>query len=235
MSLINEALKKAQHQRSGPPTDLPPMPGTSAGSAAARRGLPTRTLAWIAAGSGAAIIVAVLVTLALVRREPPAPVPAPRVATPPPAPAAPAPVKVAAAEPAAASPVIVAPVITVPTTTPAPVAEAPAPKPAPVVPVAATPPPPAPVKATPVPTPTPAPATPTLAATGQDIRILTLIDSLRVAGIRSSGTDSKVLMNDRVYRINDVVDYALGLRLTKVGADGLTFTDPSGTTYVKNF
>jgi hypothetical protein len=38
-----------------------------------------------------------------------------------------------------------------------------------------------------------------------------------------------------VYRLNDVVDYTLGLRLTKVTADGLTFTDANGTTYVKNF
>jgi len=70
---------------------------------------------------------------------------------------------------------------------------------------------------------------------GQDLRILTFIDAIRVAGIRSSGAESKVLMNDRVYRLNDMVDYTLGIRLTKVATDGLTFTDANGTTYVKNF
>ncbi|MBS0664479.1 MAG: hypothetical protein JSR48_14530, partial [Verrucomicrobia bacterium] len=138
-----------------------------------------------------------------------------------PAPLQAAPVRTAAAEPAAASPVIVAPVITVPTLPPA------APPPSEAKPIAA-----APVAAA---TPPPAAATPSLAPSGQDIRILTLIDALRVTGIRSSGGDSKVLMNDRVYRINDVVDYALGLRLTRVAADGLTFTDANGATYVKNF
>ncbi|MBS0662808.1 MAG: hypothetical protein JSR48_06055, partial [Verrucomicrobia bacterium] len=87
MSLINEALKKAQHQRSGPPADLPPMPGSSDGSHAARRGrgLPARAVVWIAAGGGAVVVIAVLVTIALVRREPappPAAAPVPPAAVP---------------------------------------------------------------------------------------------------------------------------------------------------------
>jgi ribosome-associated protein YbcJ (S4-like RNA binding protein) len=58
---------------------------------------------------------------------------------------------------------------------------------------------------------------------------------LKVTGIRSSGTDSKVLMNDRVFRVNDVVDRSLGVRLTKVSSDSLTFTDANGAVYVKYF
>jgi hypothetical protein len=54
-------------------------------------------------------------------------------------------------------------------------------------------------------------------------------------GIRSSGTDSKVLMNDRVYRVNDYVDRILGVKLVSVSRDTLTFTDANGVTYVKNF
>ena len=42
-------------------------------------------------------------------------------------------------------------------------------------------------------------------------------------------------MNDRVYRVNDVVDRTLGVRLTKVSTDSLTFTDANGVTYVKYF
>ena len=54
-------------------------------------------------------------------------------------------------------------------------------------------------------------------------------------GIRSSGNESKVLMNDRVYRVNDIVDRNLGVKLTKVAPDSLTFTDANGATYVKYF
>jgi hypothetical protein len=56
-----------------------------------------------------------------------------------------------------------------------------------------------------------------------------------VTGIRTSETGSKVLMNDKVYRANDIVNRALGLRLVKITADSLTFADASGATYVKNF
>jgi len=61
-----------------------------------------------------------------------------------------------------------------------------------------------------------------------DARIQTYIDALRVTGIRASGTDSKVLMNDRVFRVNDIVERSLGLRLTGVAADRLSFTDENG-------
>ena len=54
-------------------------------------------------------------------------------------------------------------------------------------------------------------------------------------GIRSSGNESRVLMNDRVYRVNDIVERSLSLRLTKVEADHLTFTDADGIPYVKYF
>ena len=42
-------------------------------------------------------------------------------------------------------------------------------------------------------------------------------------------------MNERVYRVNDIVERTLGVRLIKVAADSLTFSDPNGITYVKNF
>jgi hypothetical protein len=151
----------------------------------------------------------------------------------------------------AASPAISSPVISLPATAPTRI-EAPAPKP---TPVASTPPPQAQPPATQPaaaqsvavapPQQTGAPlstsmtnAEPTrvVGAGKQDIRILTYIDALRVTGIRAAGgSDSKVLMNDRVYRVNDMVDYTLGIRLTRVAAEGLTFVDGNGTVYVKNF
>jgi hypothetical protein len=68
-----------------------------------------------------------------------------------------------------------------------------------------------------------------------DARIQTYIEALRVTGIRASGTDSKVLMNDRVFRVNDIVERSLGLRLTGVAADRLSFTDENGMVYTRNF
>lgn len=68
-----------------------------------------------------------------------------------------------------------------------------------------------------------------------DPRIQIFVDSVRVAGIRFSGSESKVLMNDRVYRVNDVIDRSLNIRLQQVAPDYLTFVDANGVTYVKNF
>lgn len=68
-----------------------------------------------------------------------------------------------------------------------------------------------------------------------DPRILAYIDTLRVTGIRAAGSDSKVLMNDRVFRLNDVVDHALGLKLTGVTNHTLTFEDDQGAAYTRNF
>jgi hypothetical protein len=76
--------------------------------------------------------------------------------------------------------------------------------------------------------PAPAPALP-------DPRIQTFVDAIRVAGIRSSGAESKVLMNDRVYRVGDTVDLALGIKLEAVAPDSLTFVDAHGASYKKNF
>jgi hypothetical protein len=71
--------------------------------------------------------------------------------------------------------------------------------------------------------------------TEPDPKILAYLDALQVAGIRMSGTDGKVLMNDRVFRENEVVDRLLGLRLKKIEPETLTFIDERGVTYTKNF
>ena len=66
------------------------------------------------------------------------------------------------------------------------------------------------------------------------VRVLAFLDKLRVLGVRSAGGDSKVLMSGRVYRLNDIVDYELALRLTGVTATTLTFVDDNGAVYTKN-
>lgn len=42
-------------------------------------------------------------------------------------------------------------------------------------------------------------------------------------------------MNDRVYRLNDIVERTLGVRLIKVETNSLTFSDANSVTYVKFF
>ena len=211
MSLINEALKKAQRQRTAA-EPAPPLPGGNGGTVPRKRGraLPTQTLLLIVAGAAVLIVVSVGLTIFLVRSEPGTAGPA-------------APVTAKADVPAnppattAPTPVITLPIIEVPVITPEPEPVVAAPEPAVVTK-------PAP-EAKPV-----APAPPVY-----DERVYAFIDRLQVMGIRSSGSDSKVLMNDRVYRVNDIVERSLGLKLMEVTSDSLIFIDPSGATYTKNF
>ncbi|HEV8073438.1 MAG TPA: hypothetical protein VGP21_04835 [Opitutaceae bacterium] len=83
------------------------------------------------------------------------------------------------------------------------------------------------------PTATPASST-GLDPTKPDPKILAYLDALQIAGVRVSDTGSKVLMNDRVFRENEIVDHLLGLRLKKVQSDILTFVDERGVIYTKN-
>lgn len=66
-------------------------------------------------------------------------------------------------------------------------------------------------------------------------RILTFIDNARIGGVRLSGDDTKVLLNDHVYRLNSVVSMELGLKLTGVTATALTFADENGSVFTKSF
>jgi hypothetical protein len=249
MSLINDALKKAQRLRTedaaGP---APPMPG-GGGGRVAKRGEPRtpQQLVLIAAGVVALVVLTVVATVWLINR-PTAPKPEPVAASPATKPA----VNVSTPPP-----IIVAPLIT---PEPEPVAAVPAttaPKPKPTVPPGAAPratvPAPAVAQSKPPPPATVVPAavteTPAVAATEPppaapappagppqpNEKIHAFVDAIRVTAIRSAGDDSRVQMNDRVFRVNDIVDRSLGLRLTKVEQNILTFTDANGATYVKNF
>ena len=91
------------------------------------------------------------------------------------------------------------------------------------------------VHATPAVRPEIRPAAPAAPAARFDARAQAFVDALHVTGIRASSSDSKVLMNDRVFRLNDIVERSLGLRLTGVAADQLIFTDGNGVVYTRNF
>ncbi len=254
MSLINEALKKAQKQRGGevpPPSAMPAVSGQPAAQPA-RPSRPVRSGAPVLAiGISAAVVVAVVAGGAFIFLRPksaepipqnppivaqsPRPQPPVAASTPPPAPVEtpavePAPVKT---EPAPSTFVVSAPV------TPAPVPVEPVkPKREPGRPpiiiksataAAATT---APVAVATSPATEPVPAS----GTGKmDSRAIDLIENLRVAGIRASANDSKVLMNDRVYRAGNIVDRQLGIRLTGITTNSLSFTDEHGATYTREF
>ncbi|MSU23747.1 MAG: hypothetical protein EXS32_07985 [Opitutus sp.] len=256
MSLINEALKKAQRVRTGDPGTMAPMPGGSGPIAKLGQPRSSQQLLVLASGAVVLVVLSAVGTIFFVNRTPEPKAAAKLILT-----------KSAVTDAATPAPVIVAPVIAPAAaivtlenppapreTYPAPVAAATMPAVTPTItptPPAVsapelsrlvTPAPPAittPIAAAPLPT-EPAALAPALvtAAPGPpvpDARIHTFVDGIHVTGIRSSGADSKVLMNGRVFRVNDIVERTLGVRLTKVEPDTLTFTDANGAVYVKNF
>jgi hypothetical protein len=221
MSLINEALKKAQRQRNEAAEESVATADATTGGRIAKRAQPRSANAIFLLATGAVVLVLVSVGLTafLVNR----PSSKPAVVTLSPAPAeAPAP----AAPLAAAPPIVVPPVAT-------PAAEKPPPEPA-VTPSTPAPSPPPAVAAE----EKPAPVAETKAAPPPpetDERVHAFVESLRITGVKAAGDESRVLMNERVYRLNDIVDRTLNLRLTKVDGSSLTFTDANGATYVKYY
>lgn len=266
MSLINEALRKAQQARSGESAGDHPTTG-AAPSLPGKRGQPRsiRTVLWLTIVGAGLVLVSVLAASWFFSR--------PAAETP--APAAPALPRLAAPEkktqtaaPVTAAPVPAQPPVAAPK--PAGADVTPSAAPAPANPVVAATTVAAPAVSAPTAVP-PASATPTVAATAEvapsaptathasaasrestalpaspappivstparsDERVHAFVDSIKVTGVRSSGSESRVLMNDRVFRVNEIVDRNLGLRLTAVQAGTLTFTDANGAVYTKKF
>lgn len=233
MSLINDALRKAQKQRTGEMPVLSSMPAIG-GESAARIAKRTRPAGFytllIRLGAGVALLAVVIIGGVMLLRKKTGPV---ETATPPVQTAAvpqatavqtPAP-QPPAATPQPAATTFVVPVVVQPTPAATPKASTP------IVP-AETPKPVASV-ATPV-TAKPEPVKP--AVPGKlDSKAIQFIESLKVVGIRASTTDSKVLMNDRVYRIGNIVEHEMGIKLTGITANSLTFEDERGGSYTRTF
>jgi len=262
MSLINDALKKAQRARvtEQASADLA-QPGQPTPVAKRARAKSANTTVLLGAGALVLVVISVVATVYLLNRPSPAPTATIAKTAPEKTPADPAIPKV---EPPAPEPVASAPATntpTLPSTQPEPTPTA-ASIPAAITPAPTTPPPlptvaNAPAVAAPAPpqapatapsstasstapatspaatAPIPAPAAPAAAPAKPDERVAAYVDSIRVSATRAA--EGRVLMNDRVYRINDVVERTLGLRLSKVAIDSLTFTDANGITYVKYF
>lgn len=214
MSLINDALRKAQRQRSGEDAEVSaPRDGPHAGPELRRSPRPSRNALLVGAGVLGGALLVVLVVALLPRRPAAAPsVPPSRAAA---VAEAEAPLRLAPADP------IVLTVPSPPPPLPSIRPEAPAGDPAPSLAATAAPPSPAPISLVGPPVP--------------GARFVAAVDAFRVAGIRAAGADSKVLMNDRVFRVGDLVERDLGIRLTGASADSLTFTDSTGATYTRYF
>lgn len=198
MSLLNDALKKAQNTHSPPPAAAAPSPadpGARPGQPVPvlhrRRPMQARTVI-IAAASGAGFValLAVAIGWSLWPSGDSEALPG---------------------EPAH------------PVSVPAPVV---------IEPFDLSSPPPAPAAAAPLPAPEPEPPP---APPEPNPHVYVFLDRVRVTGVRVSATDPKVLMNDRVFRLDDVVDRSLGVRITGISAETLTFTDAAGYVYTKDF
>lgn len=231
MSLINDALKKAQReQHENSAGVVPPLPG---GGRIRKRGnaMPAQTVVLIVVGAVVFAVVSAVGAVLYFNREPAA---KPPVATNVSAPAAgietfaatiPK-IEINVAPPPSTPPLSLAPATPEPVTT-APLKVAPSERSSEAPPatttrqtsLAETTPTPPPPKGPPVP----------------DDRVHAFLDTVRLTGVRASGKDSRVRMNEVVHRLNDVVDRTLGLKLTGVASDHLTFTDANGIEYVKNF
>jgi len=79
------------------------------------------------------------------------------------------------------------------------------------------------------------PPPPAVRVNRPDPEILAFVDSLRVRGIRISNGEAKVLMNDKVYKTGEIVNHPMNLKLSEVSPDGLLFEDVQGNTYVARF
>jgi hypothetical protein len=238
MSLINEALKKAQRQRS---LESAPLSAAPSGVAAAavtthvRAASHRRSLAPLWFGLG-------LVTLGVV-----ATVLVMRYGFAPDAPEQPA---LASASPSLVSPTpasapATAPALTLPSAPTSPVVMLPpipqaAPSPAPAVsPVLAPMPSAPPLAPVPVAAPAPVAVAPVtaqpLSPSERESQVYAFLNTLRLTGVRGFDREARILMNERVWRLNDIVSTELGLRISAVRPNLLVFTDAQGRTYEKPY
>ncbi len=121
-----------------------------------------------------------------------------------------------------------------------------APKPVPVAAAGPQPPPaqaqisstpipasqPAIVTPKPVARPRPQPSAPP-AASIKNPAILEYIEKMVIQGVRLSGTNSKVLMDNKVYRLNSFVNRDLKLRIISINKERIIFADYAGVQYAK--
>ena len=244
MSLINEALKKAQRQRTDAVPPMAPVAPSTGNSrplspriVKRKAPMPARALMMLLTGGVLVLLTGIVLTVVVLNLDSPSlvaskkasnhqvksdPVPVASIPPPPTVVLPPIvipvkPVEVIPTIPPLPAPVVVTPALPVVRPTPPPVAVVqPAVIPVPVSPVS--------------PAITVAPAKPVA-----NPAVTTFLDTLRITGVRVSGDDSKAILNDRVVRIRDYVDRTLRLRLIHVTQSEMVFTDDNGFEYTKSF
>ena len=236
MSLINEALKKAQRQRTDATPSLAPVvpPAANGGTAFPRivkrkTPIPARALMMLLTGGILVLLTGIVLTIVVLNLESTPLVFAKKAlghqAKPTPSPAV---------EPPSPPSVVLPPIVT--TIKPVevdPILPPPQPHPVAVTPAPVPTPPPAPVSVVVVPPSTPPPIlTPKPIA---NPAVYAFLESLRITGVRVAGEDSKAIMNDRVVRLRDYVDRSLRLRLKAINASSMVFVDDPGFEYTKPF
>ena len=65
--------------------------------------------------------------------------------------------------------------------------------------------------------------------------IAAYLDSLYVEAVRSAGRNSKVVLNNKVYRPNSMVSSEFNLRVLEIHPQEIIFVDVAGTQYIKYF
>lgn len=241
MSLINDALKKAQKQRTGEAPSLGSLPsvgGQSAHQISPRDKSFGPNLALIGGGIAAAVILigagAFFAFSGKSESGAPIPLPADAKQSAGQTPGSPQGTTAQVSSPAPTTPPAYA-LPVAPKTEPVPVVAKIETVPAIVAQTAGQT--PGSQQQTTLPRPTtpsaqPAPAAPSAKLSPHAIEF---IDNIKVAGIRASASDPKVLMNDRVYRPGSMVSADMGLKLVGITADSLTFEDERGGRYTRTF
>ncbi len=65
--------------------------------------------------------------------------------------------------------------------------------------------------------------------------IAAYLDSLYVGAVKSAGRNSKVVLNNKVYRPNSMVSSEFNLRVLEIHPQEIIFIDDAGTQYIKYF
>lgn len=259
MSLINEALKKAQRERAGHPAES--ASGQEVGTPARRMApapashRPPPTPAGPSAGlllGGVAVVLASVALGVVIWRSgpgspgtPPVPVaaltPAPptATATPAPPPVAPPPLATApTAAPASPAEPFVAPeppLFSEPPPLAAGLARTADTQAAPPDPATVAPPPAPAVTAPALPTWEPPPLVPVPTTADRSAAIKDWLEDITIQSVRFAGPDSRVLIRNRVYALGATVDRTLGLRLAEIHPNRIVFTDNDGTRFTKSY
>jgi len=65
--------------------------------------------------------------------------------------------------------------------------------------------------------------------------VIAFLEASRITGVRVAGNESKVVMNNKVFRLNSVVDMKTNLKITEILNNEIQFVDASGLRYRKQF